>query len=521
METDANGNIYTTGTFSGTVDFDPSTAVFNLTATSGSDNYIQKLDANGNFIWARAIGGINNDKSYDIHIDPMGNVYNTGHFNGTVDFDPSIAVFNLTSVGAGDIYIYKLNALGDFVWAKSMGQLGSDWGTSIVSDATGNAYIVGSFQGTVDFDPSTGVQNLTSAGDYDSFFLKLTANRNFVWAKRMGNTSNDVINTLEIDALGNLYTTGYFVGTMDVDPGTGVQNLTSVGTNSETYIQKLDNNGDLIWAKRLAASNAYNRPQGLCLDATGNVYTVGTFAGTMDVDPSATTLYLTPQGSSDAFIHKLDPNGNFVWAKKMGQVGYSESRAIDVDAQGNIYTTGIFNNTINLDPSPTNTDSITTNGNFDLLIQQLDSTGNFVWGTTIGGTDADYATAIHVDNNDDIHLIGQFKDTIQVNLASGTTTLASQGREDVFILKLKSGITTNMTTLAPINSLQLFPNPAQQHLYLQGLEGNFQGSILDATGRFIQSFNSTTLSVEDLAPGIYYLQLKTEQQQYVGRFIKS
>ncbi|MGH1337158.1 MAG: T9SS type A sorting domain-containing protein [Aureispira sp.] len=520
ISTDAAGNIYTIGRFNGTVDFDPSTATFNLSTNGSRDVFIQKLSSTGSFIWAKKIEGVGGDRIYAITTDASNNLYLTGQFRGTVDFDLGAGVSTLTSTGVDDIFILKLDANGDLIWAKNMGQVGSNNGDAIDVDASGNVYVVGSFQGTVDFDPGAGVSNLTAiSGDYDNFFLKLDVNGNFVWAKRMGNASRDVIKTIKVDASGNLHTTGYFLGTLDLDPGAGTQNFTAAGASADTYIQKLDNNGDLIWAKQLKGSGSYNRPAKLSLDASGNIYTTGVFAGVMDADPSTAVFNLIPQGTQDVFIHKLNANGDFIWAKHLEGNTIVDAKSIDVDAQGNVYTVGYFRDSIDLDPN--STVPMATNGRNDVFIQQLDSMGNFVWGYTMGSTNFDYGEDIHVSTNGDIHVTGYFRDTIMVHLASGMTTLASQGNNDFFVLKLKSGITTNVTTIAPLNSLLLFPNPTQQQLHIEGLEETFQGRVLDATGRVVRTFNSTTISVEDLATGIYYLQLQTEQHQYIERFIKS
>ncbi len=238
---DAFGNVYTTGSFESIVDFDPGTGTFNLTSTGNSDIFISKLDQSGNFIWAKIIGGTDADFGYSIAVDASGNVFTTGNFNITVDFDPGPGTFNLTSAGnSNDIFISKLDAAGNFVWAKAMGGWNFDWSYSIAVDASGNVFTTGSFEGTADFDPGPGTFNLTSAGIQDIFISKLDANGNLVWAKVMGGTQNDQSISIALDASGNAFTTGYFNGTADFDPGAGTFNLTSAG-NSDIFIIKLGN----------------------------------------------------------------------------------------------------------------------------------------------------------------------------------------------------------------------------------------------------------------------------------------
>ena len=102
------------------------------------------------FGWAKNMGGTNLDSGYAMAIDGGGNVYTTGIFSGTADFDPGAGIHNLTSVGSYDIFISKLDVNGNFVWAKSMGGTGYDLGGAIAVDVSGNLYITGSFSGTAD-----------------------------------------------------------------------------------------------------------------------------------------------------------------------------------------------------------------------------------------------------------------------------------------------------------------------------------------------------------------------------------
>ena len=170
---DGSGNVYTTGNFDGTADFDPGAGVFNLTSAGGPNNFISKLDASGNFVWAKSMGGgAYFDYSHSIALDGSGNVYTTGWFDGTADFDPGAGVFNLTSAGISDIFISKLDASGNFVWAKAMGGADPARGYSIALDGSGNVYTTGVFGGTVDFDPGAGVANLNHAGGGDIFVAK-------------------------------------------------------------------------------------------------------------------------------------------------------------------------------------------------------------------------------------------------------------------------------------------------------------------------------------------------------------
>jgi len=310
ITTDASGNVYTTGYFRETADFDPSiTETANLISVGLEDIFIQKLDASGNFVWARAMGGIHDNRGFSITTDASGNVYTTGTFRETADFNPSTTdTFNLTPVGSYDIFIQKLDASGNFLWAKAMGGSSYDYGYSITTDVSGNVYTTGVFIETVDFDPSAGTTNLISAGSHDIFIQKLNASGNFVWAKAMGGSSSDEGYSITTDASGNVYTTGIFYGIADFDPSSGTTNLTSAGAN-DIFIQKLDASGNLVWAKAIGGSS-YDYGSSITTDAYGNVYTTGYFAATADFDPSTTgTTNMTSAGGYDIFVAKYSQTG--------------------------------------------------------------------------------------------------------------------------------------------------------------------------------------------------------------------
>ena len=432
---DGAGNVYTTGRFAGTVDFDPNAGVFNLTSVGSNDIFITKFDTTGNLVWAKCIGGTSDDLGNSIAVDASGNVYTTGYFVGTADFDPNAGISNLTSATLRDIFVSKLNASGNLVWAKRIGGTGDDIGYSIAVDATGNIYTTGAFQITVDFNPNASVLNLTSTGNYDIFVSKLNAAGNLVWAKAMGNaTSNDIGNSIAIDATGNVYTTGYFQGTVDFDPNAGVLNLTSAG-NADIFVSKLGATGNLVWAKSMGGtSNDFGNS--IAVDASGNVYTTGYFGGTVDFDPNAGDLNLTSTGFLDIFVSKLNATGNLVWAKAMGGTTNVVGFGITVDATGNVYITGYFQGIVDFDPSA-GISNLTASGSTDIFVSKLASTGNFAWAKSMGGISNDFGSSIAVDAIGNVYTTGSFGSTVDFDPNARVSNLTSFGGDDIFVHKMK------------------------------------------------------------------------------------
>ena len=432
---DADGNVYVLGVFSNTVDFDPGAGISNLTSLGSTDVFINKFDNNGNFVWAKSLGGSLSDGGLGLAMDGSGNIYIAGYFRDTVDFDPGAGTHYLTSNGGSDIFIVKLDNNGGFVWAGSMGSASEDLGADIVFGNSGSIYLTGRFGGTVDFDPGAGTYNLTSAGGWDIFVSKLDGDGNHVWTKSMGGTSNDQAFEIISDASGNVYTTGQFSDTADFDPGAGTNNLTSAG-GRDIFVSKLDANGNFVWAKGMGGAST-DAGNDIVLDGNGYVYLAGDFDGTADFDPGAGTAFLTGSGISDVFISKLDNNGNFVWAKGIGGTNFDMGTRIALDGDGFLNVTGYFGNTVDFDPG-TGVSNLTSTGDIDIFVAQFDSNGIFIWAKNMGGSFFEGGNDILVDGNRNIYVVGEFQNIVDFDPGTGTNNLTSMGDNDIFIVKLNA-----------------------------------------------------------------------------------
>ncbi|MBW8060722.1 MAG: T9SS type A sorting domain-containing protein [Solirubrobacterales bacterium] len=408
--------------------------------------------------WAKSIGSTTTDHGNSIATDASGNAYITGYFQDTADFDPGAGVQNLTSVGARDIFFAKYDTNGNYLWAKSIGSTSPDYGYSIATDASGNAYITGSFEDTADFDPGAGVQNLISVGQVDIFFAKYDANGNYLWAKSIGSTW-DRGNSIATDASGNAYITGYFQGTADFDPGAAVQNLTSVG-GANIFFAKYDANGNYLWAKSIGSSSIQNDAgNSIATDASGNAYITGYFYGTADFDPGAAVQNLTPVGSADVFFAKYDANGNYLWAKNIGSTNWDDGNSIATDASGNAYITGYFQATADFDPGA-GVQNLTSVGGGDIFFAKYDANGNYLWAKSIGSTVWDAGNSIATDASGNAYITGYFQGTADFDPGAGVQNLTSVGNTDIFFAKYQGSGSTGIDELkAQSSKLKVYPNP--------------------------------------------------------------
>ncbi|MBL7912358.1 MAG: SBBP repeat-containing protein [Bacteroidia bacterium] len=455
---DASGNVYSTGTFQGTVDFDPGAGTFNLTSAGAKDIFILKLDALGNFVWAKRIGSTSNENAYSLSLDASANIHITGDYTLPVDFDPNVGVATLNYIGQSDVFVLKLDASGNYIWAKGFGGTNFDFAYTVCVDGAGNVYTTGSFQLTVDFDPGAGTSNIASSGSSDIFISKLDASGNFVWAKKLGGSSADIGRAIKVDGSGNVYTTGEFQGVADFDPNAGVANLTSSGA-SDIFISKLDVSGNFVWAKQMAGGTLNDVGNSIWLNSTGSeIFTTGYFQNTVDFDPGAGISNLTSFGVEDVFISKLDASGNFLLAKQLGGTGSDIGTQIIHDPSGNIYCIGYFAGTGDFDPGVSSF-NLSSSGNNDIFISKLNSTGNYSWAGKFGGPNDELGYSVTADASGNIYSTGSFQSTADFDPGAGVINLSFNGGYNIYVNKLGPCIApASPTNITPSASLSICAN---------------------------------------------------------------
>ncbi|MFK0735535.1 MAG: DUF4114 domain-containing protein, partial [Gloeotrichia echinulata HAB0833] len=418
---DAAGNAYVTGAFTGQFNFGNTS----LTSTdlTTSDALIFKFDSNFQSLWAQKLGGTLTDVGVGIAADAAGNSYVTGFFSGTASFGST----SLTSAGDSDAFVTKLDTNGNVLWAQNFGGTLSDQGWGVTVDSTGNIYGTGTFSGTASFGSTT----LTSAGDSDAFITKLDTNGNVLWAQNFGGTSADKSVGITSDGAGNTYATGTFLGTASF----GSTTLTSAG-DSDAFITKLDSTGNFLWAQKLGGTFA-DSGFGITVDRAGNTYVSGVFRDTASFGSTS----LTSAGDSDAFVAKLDANGNVVWAKKFGGSGVDEGTGIVADGSGNINFTGVFSGTASFDGI-----TRTSVGDADAFNVTLDSNGNILSVSSSGNTSLDLGVGIATDGVGSIYSTGVVSDTASFS----NTSLTSTGFSNPSISKFEG---PQITLALPANSV--------------------------------------------------------------------
>jgi hypothetical protein len=531
---DLSGNTYLTGYFNDTTDFDPGVGVLSMVPAGGggdhTDIFVSKLDRLGNLLWVKQIGDTFDDEGLSLAIDISGNVYITGYFQGTVDFDPGPGTYILNTKSERNIFISKLDPSGNFLWAKSMDG-GSGSGNAITLDYWGNVYTTGIFKDTVDFDPGTGTNTLYSSNG-QMFISKLDAVGNFLWAKQLGAGGFPTSTAIVVDGGGYVYTTGHLAygGLADFDPGIGVDTLNSL--NGAVFISKLDVAGNFVWAKQIGNGSSFGNS--ITLDSARNVYITGRFSSSADFDPGSGIYNLngTGAGNTDIFISKLDAAGNFVWAKQMGGNMRSEGIGIALDAFRNVYVTGYFEDTVDFDPG-TGTYILIANSFSTIFISKLDASGNFIWAKSMD--DALYipgysaGNCITLDRSGNIYTTGYFNGKIDFDPGPSTYNLTNYKLQEVFIQKMSQTV-TSLTELSLSDRIAVYPNPSAGDYELRyQVQSNepLQFTVRDITGRvllqtsLLSNQNTYNINAGNWTAGVYMYQLRQDGITTVtGKLIK-
>lgn len=226
-----------------------------------------------------------------------------------------------------------------------------------------------------------------------------------------------------VDKFGNVYSTGAYLDTIDLDPGMAAYNFTLSNMAAATYISKLDINGNFVWAKKLEGP-VNVKSSSMEIDSLGNLIITGTFESNIlnnpiDFDPGPGVHFLAASGSEDGFILKLDSNGNFIWVKNIGGVSANVNiNALDLDKYGNVYLGGWFSGTIDFDPG-SSTHFITSIGTVssyaDAFVLKLDKNGNYIWSGVLGGSLTSSIVDIAVDDSCNVNLLGKHSGAVDCN----------------------------------------------------------------------------------------------------------
>ena len=440
------------------------------------------LAQEGIFNQAMNYGGSSSDYGYDIAVTNDGYTYVTGKFKST-DWDLGNGV-TLASTGNYDMYVAKFNPQGEVVWAKQAGSSSVDEGRGIAVDASGNIIVTGIFTKTIHF----GSDSLVNHGNYDIFIAKYDTDGNLLWLKQAYTSNQDKAVDIAIDGENNYVITGYF-GDDAVD--TLVYESTNIISNGERdiFVLKLNSDGILQWG--ISGGGAMNdEATALEIDASNNIYVTGYYKDTTAVFGTTTLSY---QDGYEAFITKIDPNGNYLWAKNAYGPGYDRAYALDLISTGEapndttiVVVTGAMEDTVYVGDEATLMES---NGKKDIFVWAYTGDGIYLAGQVIGGAEDDYGKSVSVIPESDDLYIGGYS---QSNFVMGDDTLNNYGKKDALLIKMQKD---------SLIWIKNFGGSLHDYLNASAVDANgsvfFTGNFQSATATF-DPFNLTSKGSYDV-----------------------
>lgn len=510
VATDASGNVYAIGQFEGGIDLDGDNIIDITNPSTTLDAILLvKYNSTGALVWAMMMPGSSTCYGEGITVDPSGNIYITGAFRGTIDFDPiGGTVPPLASSASDDIFVAKYNPDGICQWVFPIGQGStSNDGFGIATDGT-DLYVVGRFVGTnVDFDPSAGVNQVSSVGTtssgYDMFLAKYDVDANHQWVVTAGEISGDEARDVAIDSNGDVYVVGRFddngvAGGIDFNPLGGPFMLTSENSSSDAFIAKYNSGGDCQWAHSFGAPASTNAElgYGLALDPSNNVYITGQTEGDTDFDPSAGTALFnnTPNTNEDIFLASYTDAGAFRWLAKVGSTADNLEYGTEISATSNyVYLTGrVRGTTVDVYDATSNSvpqNTIATgapSGVYSAFFGKFTTNGEYLNSFVASGTDEQEGLAIHAANNK-VYWVGTLESANVDFDPSAGTLIMSKGattRDDGFIIQYDD---TPPSTVEEIAITEWLTNP-------NGAE-NTIGNRVEYVELY--NFGATTINLRD------------------------
>ena len=396
VDVDVDGNIYVVGNFAGAVNFGGNTLE---PFTAYSDVFIASYTAEGVHRWSYRypFWGFNPDSAMAVAVAPTGDVYITGADG---------------SSGSRDLFILHLNTSGANAWAVVLEGPGDDWGNDLAVDASGNVYVVGEFEQTVDF----GGGDLTSHGYKDIVLLSYDSSGQHRWSQHFGSTTgNDYGRGVALHG-SNLFITGVYWPAVDFGGGP------ITAQHFDAFVASFTTAGAHRWSRTLGGPGE-DQGRGVAVGPRGEVYVTGNFAGSAYFGGNT----IDSAGIFDIFVASYTADGIHRWSTGLGGMAMDWGDDVVVDGGGNVYLLAHFQDAI--DPGG---GTLTSAGEYDPLIVSFTDSGTFIWAERFGGALADVWRGGAVDDAGNLYATGLFQDVARF----GRRRLTSAGGLDIVLLKL-------------------------------------------------------------------------------------
>jgi hypothetical protein len=504
---DMDGGVYITGSFYGTVDFNSSHlggAVPNNISSNPltfPDVYLAKYDADGDNLWAKGFGGTESDNGQTIGMDADGNIYISGTYTGTANFDG----FSLQAPGPLGYFFAKFDGEGNCLWAVDLAQTQSSLVVeSAYTDNNGNTFLTGYFYESALF----GDINLVSAGNADIFVVKVDSSGDVLWAKGMGGSSNDRSKGISSDQAGHIYIAG-----------SHANNATFCDitiTDFAGFVLKMDQEGNCIDLFNIGAG-AYD--VSVSLDGDGQIFVGASFVNQVVVGDQT----LVSAGGSDMYVARFEADGTLQWVKQIGGPEWGDAaKAIATGSDGLVFFTGQYQGAVQFGDILLET----PNADFaNIFFAILNAQGEILAAEGMSSQTSDTPHTLYVNSGGSVFLAGSFNGTTQFN-SIPLHSIAMDG----FFMKYGEEVTSTAETGFVANAeISVFPNPASDLINISfsldsGMDQSLVVSITDLSGRTVlkEQFHNlgNPLHIGHLKPGMYIVHIVGSDKQGAAKLLK-
>lgn len=517
-----DGRILVQGKFNGTKDLDLGPGEQVVASPNGDGAFISALQADGTMDWAFAVPG--NDLMYpgQILVNSDGSLLVNGSFKGIADFDPSSGVFELDAGNDWDAYMAKYTADGGLVWAWMLGNSGNDFAGSMSLAADGTIRMVQNLRGDVDVDPGPNTTMYAADPDGELALLSFAQDGSFLGVARIGTLT--LRGFVEMPN-GELMVAGSFYGSVELGAAPHAVTLDGDPTVLNMCFMRFNSAGDLLEASLF--ENMGWSTFSVKFEPDGSVVIVGSFEGTVDLDPGPDGALFTSNGGTDNFAVKWDPDGNYVWGGTWGSIYPDSPRSSIIDPYGDIYIMGFLGGDMDVDPGP-GTVLLTNNGSANSYLLKLAGTdGSFVYGFPLGAGTTYYLDCkrMHLTHSGSIIMSGDFRGFCDMDPGPGEDVLTTQENpgEEVYLSKLDQDIGLSVVS-ASREEVALFPQPCTDELHVvhRAMKGNY--AIVDMEGRVLRTGQLQSLEqvipTAELRSGVYLLRVVGPSGPWSKRFVK-
>ncbi|MCG8574714.1 MAG: SBBP repeat-containing protein [Flavobacteriales bacterium] len=490
----SNDCIYVTGFFFNEIDMNPGPDLIEFGSAGASDIFLVKFDTEGNYIWANQLGGADFDDGVDLAVDQSGNV--------------------LLLIDDDKLGVNKYDSDGTLLWSYETEGMGSPAGKAMVLDSDDNVYITGNFLDTVDFNADVAEEEVLIADVFsDGFILKLTEDGSFDWVQQIIGDQDVSPSGIDLSDDGDIYLTGYFNGTVDLNPGSETASYTAASL-TDVYVLRLNSSGDFEWASVMAGASS-TQTEGIAVDTEGNSYITGHFNGEIDFDPSEDEELMTPFGEDDIFVQKLDVDGNLVWVHQFGGVSFDLPKDLILDENENILVTGNFTGIADFDPTEEEyllyVDDELSSTSF---VFKITSDGLLKWAVNFESNSGGFNTgaSLDVDDENNIYITGGYWWNIDMDPGISEAVVNAADLYDIYLVKLN--LNTSGLEVHESVTMNLYPNPSRGEFYLDVPEGS-NVQILSIDGKLIKEFKSEIGKKYDFSGvnrGQYFVKVQSGSQ---------